>query len=364
MDKALKQRLVGASVLIALAVIVLPMLLGGPADTGQQPSQTIELPSTPEGVNFETRRFPLADETAGPAGRSPSVQQEEIDDNFDVGAPTEPPEAVPVEEPGYAPPAAADDEQSGLAPTPGEPQHSGPGNAAGEGDLVAATGELEGRPPVTSVELQPGEKVDLPVAVAPVEAPSQPMAEAVAEPSGSVASSPKSGSGRYAVQVASLSSEANSRKLQADLEGRGYTVIADRIESDVGRLHRVRVGPFNSEAEATAAAKKIQGQVEGVSPRTVDLDPAASSQVVNPSDPLVRWVVQLGSFGETTNADNLVKQVRAQGMSAYSELVTSSSGAAINRVRVGPFLQREDASKAQQTLKSSLGVNGVVMSAE
>ena len=29
MDKALKQRLVGASVLIALAVIVLPMLLGG-----------------------------------------------------------------------------------------------------------------------------------------------------------------------------------------------------------------------------------------------------------------------------------------------------------------------------------------------
>jgi cell division septation protein DedD len=75
-------------------------------------------------------------------------------------------------------------------------------------------------------------------------------------------------------------------------------------------------------------------------------------------------VVQLGSFGESSNAENLVKQVREQGLSAYSELVTSSSGSAINRVRVGPFLQREDAAKAQQSLKSSLNVSGVVMSAD
>jgi cell division septation protein DedD len=192
------------------------------------------------------------------------------------------------------------------------------------------------------------EKVDLPVEVVPAESKSQPAGIA----------------GRFAVQVASLSSEANSKKLQSNLETMGYQVIADRIESDVGRLHRVRVGPFATEAEANAAVKKIQNQLEGVSPRTVDLNPAAATQVVNPSDPLVRWVVQLGSFGESTNADNLVKQVRAQGLSAYSERVTSSAGAAINRVRVGPFLQREDASKAQQQLKSSLSINGVVMSAE
>jgi DedD protein len=333
MDKALKQRLVGASVLIALAVIVLPMLLGGPADTGQAPSQQIELPATPEGVNFETRRFPLADEAAGPAARTPPVEQEEVA----VEATVESPETMPAEEPGDAPTAAVDEAGSELA-----------------------SEDVEGLPPVTSVELQPDEKVDLPVAVAQVEASPEP----IAEPPSSTTTSQESKAGRYAVQVASLSSEANARKLQADLEGRGYAVIADRIESDVGRLHRVRVGPFNSEPEATAAAKKIQSQIEGVSPRTVDLDPAASSQVVSPSDPLVRWVVQLGSFSETTNAENLVKQVRSQGLSAYSELVTSSSGAAINRVRVGPFLQREDASNAQQSLKSSLGVNGVVMSAE
>ena len=59
MDKALKQRLVGASVLIILAVIVLPMLLGGRSDTLKQESQQIELPQKPEELSFAKRRFPV-----------------------------------------------------------------------------------------------------------------------------------------------------------------------------------------------------------------------------------------------------------------------------------------------------------------
>ena len=50
MDKALKQRLVGATVLIILAVIVLPMLLSGRSDTLKQESRQIELPPKPEEI--------------------------------------------------------------------------------------------------------------------------------------------------------------------------------------------------------------------------------------------------------------------------------------------------------------------------
>ena len=63
MDKALKQRLVGASVLIILAVIVLPMLLGGRSDTLKTESRQIELPPTPGELSFETRRFPLGEQS-------------------------------------------------------------------------------------------------------------------------------------------------------------------------------------------------------------------------------------------------------------------------------------------------------------
>ena len=56
MDIALKQRLVGASVLIAFAVVVLPMLFGGRPDSGAPGAARIEIEENPEAVQFETRR--------------------------------------------------------------------------------------------------------------------------------------------------------------------------------------------------------------------------------------------------------------------------------------------------------------------
>lgn len=329
MDKALKQRLVGASVLIALAVIVLPMILGGRPEPGQQTSEQIELPARPDGAAFETRRFPLVED---PVTNPPTASTEPSSSSI----------------PGTSDTAAAGTADVTELTSPAEQDET---NQQSNDFAAQATDQQEnpaeqGLPPVTTVEVPVTEKVDLPVEVKKTEAVK-----------------PASSSGRYAVQVASLASEANARRLQSNLEAKGFNVISDRIESDVGRLSRVRVGPFDTEAEAAAAVKKIQGQVDGVNPRLVDLEPAAA-QSLNPSDPLVRWVIQLGSFGETSNAENLVKQVREQGLSAYSERVSSSSGAVINRVRVGPFLQREEASSAQQSIKTSLGINGVVMSAD
>lgn len=336
MDKALKQRLVGASVLIALAVIILPMLLGGRPENGVQQTEKIELPARPDGVAFETRRFPLADEGTTPQKQPDSAPPDEQQDL----AAEDPIDPKPV------------NTEPAKQPAPEQPEESA--SAAGEDGAQAATEAsvsnpvLESSPSITPVEIPAAEKVDRPLTV---EAPQDPPTK-------------QSSAGRFAVQVASLGSAANAKKLQADLEARGFTVISDRIESDVGSLNRVRVGPFGSEAEAAAAVKKIQSQVAGVSPRLVDLDPSSSTQDTNPSDPLVRWVVQLGSFTEDLNAENLVKQVRALGLSAYSEKVTSSAGTSVNRVRVGPFLRREDATSAQQKLASDLNINGVVMSAD
>src|SRR6188474_121434 len=69
MDSPLKQRLIGAAVLVALAVIFLPMLLKGPdvkePDAAQVP---LNMPATP-GQEFETRELPLTEpEGSAPAG--------------------------------------------------------------------------------------------------------------------------------------------------------------------------------------------------------------------------------------------------------------------------------------------------------
>src|SRR5690348_4382933 len=67
MEPALKQRLVGAGVLVALAVIFLPMLVQGPAPDSGASSIPLSVPDAPKG-DFDTQELPLVEPGATPAG--------------------------------------------------------------------------------------------------------------------------------------------------------------------------------------------------------------------------------------------------------------------------------------------------------
>jgi DedD protein len=95
----------------------------------------------------------------------------------------------------------------------------------------------------------------------------------------------------------------------------------------------------------------------------MDLQPGKSAQTTTPSDPLIRWVIQVGSFSSAANAEKLVASLRLDGLSAYQETV-SSSGSSIYRVRVGPFLQREEAIRVEREVRDKRSLNGVVMSTD
>jgi cell division septation protein DedD len=171
------------------------------------------------------------------------------------------------------------------------------------------------------------------------------------------------GGGRYVVQVASLSSKENADRLESRLQKQGFSVSRDTVESDVGRLYRVRVGPFEKETEAAEASARIKTELTGVSPRVLDLQPDLTAPVTNPNDPLVRWVVQLGVFNDSGNAQKLVEQLRSEGMTAYSETI-SGKPVTTYRVRVGPFLEHEEATRTQQQLSERQKISGVVMTAD
>jgi len=326
MDIALKQRLVGAVVLIALAVVVLPMLLGGRPEEGAQEAQTIELPPQPVELDFQTRRYPLGEALEVPPreGEADAADdapvtlphpspQPNVDSDVDPGAVTH----VELK------PRAFEDALAAGTATPG---------AADSGTAAEAATETEA-----------------PAVQAPPPAAPAPAAT--------------SGAGRYAVQVASFGSVNNAKRLADTLRGSGYTVLSDTVTSDVGTLHRVRVGPYPTEAEANAVVARLRERLSDVKPRVVDLEPEKAAQVTSPSDPLVRWVVQLGSFSSTDNAEKLVERVRAEGFSAYKESI-SSSGSTIYRVRVGPFLERDEAIRVDGLIAARLSVDGVVMSAD
>ncbi|MGO9935360.1 MAG: SPOR domain-containing protein [Steroidobacteraceae bacterium] len=63
------------------------------------------------------------------------------------------------------------------------------------------------------------------------------------------------------------------------------------------------------------------------------------------------WALQLGSFASRANADNLARQLKAQGFSVY--VLSGGSGQNLRyRVRVGPLSDREAADRAAAQLKS------------
>ena len=312
MDIALKQRLVGASVLIALAVVVLPMLLGGRPEESASETQKIELPPQPDELDFQTRRYPLGE------GATPRPQDE---------APRpEAPDPGPVAHVEVQPRQFEDALQTAEGPT--EPAEADIGDPDAAGDAVKPE-----RSPETDA---------------------QPMAEPV---------DPAADGSRYVVQVASFGSLDNATRLAETLRRYGYGVLSDTVSSDVGTMHRVRVGPFDTEAEANRAVTTLRNQVADVRPRVMDLRPDQAAQVTTPSDPLVRWVVQVGSFSSSDNADKLVDRLRNEGLSAYKETVTSAESV-IYRVRAGPFVDRDEAIRVNARVRERLSLEGVVMSAD
>jgi cell division septation protein DedD len=293
MDKALKQRLVGASVLILLAVIVLPMLLSG-QPTSQQANRTIEVPPKPAELSFETRRFPVG----GQDGSSPSV----------VKPPAR--EGTPV--------VASESGETAAGPeSPGGRDEASP-------DQARSPGQVEQRAAPAVVAAEPG---------------------------------------RYLVQVASFSTTANANRLAARLRDDGMPVLMDNVETAAGRLHRVRIGPFDQAADANAAVAELRSRIPDLKPRVLDLRPDESAPVTEPSDPLVRWVVQAGSFSAADNAESLVGRLQTAGFTAYTATVTGARGTSY-KVHIGPVIERQSAVELAARLREELQIEGLVVSVD
>jgi DedD protein len=73
------------------------------------------------------------------------------------------------------------------------------------------------------------------------------------------------------------------------------------------------------------------------------------------------WVVQVGTFSSADNASHLRDKLKSHGHAVLTESV-SLSGKKAQRLRVGPFRDKEQAVKAQAQIHKELHVQGVVQS--
>ncbi len=71
------------------------------------------------------------------------------------------------------------------------------------------------------------------------------------------------------------------------------------------------------------------------------------------------WAVQVGSFGESANAERLLEQLREQGFPAYSQPRDDN----LTTVYAGPYASSEEGEQAMNELKSRANLQGLLVRA-
>ena len=111
--------------------------------------------------------------------------------------------------------------------------------------------------------------------------------------------------------------------------------------------------------KADEGERKVDEKPEKVSRPTTASKPEKESVVAateeKQSTSKKGWVIQVGAFGQKSNADNLYKKLNKSGMNAYIE-ESSKQSKKLYHVRVGPFSSK---SKAQQDRGKAAKVSGL-----
>lgn len=346
MDAALKQRLIGATVLVALAVIFLPMLVDGPETEREASAEqlSLDLPVRPDRP-METREIPLLPTPAPGAAPAQPVAADgaEVLPVVDTGA------AQRVDALSGQPVGAGSDPNAHA--TPASP------NASSSSSVAAA--------PATA---PPAASSAAPSAPAPSVASSS---AASSSPTAAAASSPPprpaatlptaTAGGSYAVNVGSYANVANAENLLYRLKNAGIAAYAESVSLDGRPVRRVRLGPYAQRAEAERARQAALAVQRDLPTSIINLD--AGSSVPAPARPAATagFAVQLGALRSEADANALRDRARGAGFTAFVERVNADAGT-LWRVRVGPELDRASAERRRSELKSRLNVDGLVVS--
>ena len=124
-------------------------------------------------------------------------------------------------------------------------------------------------------------------------------------------------------------------------------------EAPVVPLAVVPISPIAPSAPKQAkSVSEVIAQAEKPKKSPATPDKTASKTEATASKPGAKYLIQIGAFGSASGAQEQVKRAAAAGQKAFTEDVATSAGKRI-RVRVGPFLTREQAQKASDALKDA-----------
>jgi DedD protein len=218
MERRVKERLVGATILAVLIVLIVPELLSGPPTAPVGPKLPVSAPEPVRNVTVDlaTAKPPVIE----PANPAP----------------------VPAPQPPGTPSGAAERTEAGGGAT------AGAGATTGAAATDAATTDAGAAAGAGAV---PGDATPSARLESTAPTPTTPAQATVSK-------SAAAGHG-WTVQLGSFASRSNADKLARQVKGQGFSVFVLSSGSGAAARYRVRIGPLADRGAATQAAAKLKG---------------------------------------------------------------------------------------------------------
>lgn len=342
MDQELKQRLIGASVIIALAIIFIPMLFDNKVEKSDDKNIDIVIPESGSHP-LSVKTFSLDDEPAGEPEVNLSVPESDVSladdrllarealDNTDSPSTTQ---AAPMTE------STEPDEQT-------------------QSETQAVAENTQGNHPAsatpdnTDVIEQEAEK--------PLEDKQPAVTESVTETSPATAETGTEQS-VFRVKLGSFSKAENAQLVKNKLAQQGIGSLVELAPDKA--LYRVwsdRLYQTKNKADAyVATVNKLNLNIG--TPKIITVSAAEVTAIADRGQ--LGWVVQLGSFAAKNNALDLRNKLKLAGFNAFVDISNNPAGETRYRLRVGPVNSREQATEIKQQITDKLQLKGLVKAHE
>ncbi len=323
MDSSLKQRLVGATVLVALAVIFLPMLVKGPAPDSGVSDVSLTIPVEPKGESdTRTVDLPLMPAAGAPQGGvvgMPADAQDESD-------------------------ASAGSAQFATAAAGDYVVSFGSYATAADAEQVIVALRKAGLPAfaeATKVNGRAAQRVRI-----------GPFADrAIAE------------SARLAAGKVNSAVEANVLALDAGPAApapakivAAPTPVPSKPEP-LPPVNKPVTTPLATTTPPPVPAQQVPAKVVAAKPTPATPPAAVAKPAADTSK--TGFAVQVGAFSAAADANALRDKLRAAGFNTFTDTVKTDKGV-LTRVRVGPAMNRAEADALSASVKAKTGLGGMV----
>jgi DedD protein len=309
METELKQRLIGASVIIALAVIFVPMLFDD-SKVNQNQTLSIKIPDQPSDLKHKSIAIePVNNQDT----QSAEINSQTPDSNTTQDTALEIKPVVKKEEQIID---VVDNSLNDKKP---------------ESNQLNKT-ENKDEKPITKIEKKPE----------------------ITETQPDIVSANSSGSEfGYRLQYGVFSQQKNAQQLKAKLLNKGYSaVVVKDLDKEV---YKVYSEMLDSSSEAEKLSQKIVALKLSIGKPVIEnLDEEAFNSLLDTG-----WIVQIGIYSNKKNSLAQRDEIRKSGFLCFVDEIIAS-GNNQYRVRVGPYATRDEAKDAEKQLLDKLKLKGLV----